>query len=40
MSMLLKRMDPFKEFRELEQRFQGLFPSIEKADANLAGFSP
>lgn len=40
MSMLLKRRDPFKEFRELEQRFQGLFPSVEKADANLAGFSP
>ncbi|MDG6774250.1 Hsp20/alpha crystallin family protein [Thiomicrorhabdus sp. ZW0627] len=40
MSMLLRNLDPFKEFREMEQRFQSLFPSTEKAQTNVAGFSP
>ncbi len=41
MGMLMNRIDPLYELREMEDRFHNLFPTMSSSfDTNVAGFSP
>lgn len=40
MGMLLSKLDPFKELKELEQRFEKAFPSLSTFESGVAGFTP
>jgi HSP20 family protein len=41
MGMLMNRIDPLNELREMEDRFHNLFPTMSSSfDTNVVGFSP
>jgi len=40
MSMLLSKWEPFKELKEMEERFNHMFPKVSELESSLADFSP
>ncbi|MDX1351584.1 MAG: Hsp20/alpha crystallin family protein [Thiomicrorhabdus sp.] len=40
MSMLLSKWEPFKELREMEERFNKLFPKVSELESSLVDFTP
>lgn len=40
MSMSLTKWEPFKELKEMEERFNQLFPKVSELESNLVDFAP
>ena len=40
MSMSLSKWEPFKELKEMEERFNQLFPKVSELESNLVDFAP